>query len=193
MASLFTSKDRQVLLAHQFIVSSGTVLLKGPVSYSDVGSNTTIVLRNLRVSKQHAAFYTLPKGRTEPGESLAQTALRETREETGYPCRLLRLQVRSNQPEVPAWNTEPLGIQTRYIAGAEPDSGIHKLVYFYAAVVDGEPGERSEEELDYEVTEMTLETAQSKLGHAEDREMVKELARVLERGPAPEEEKREGK
>jgi 8-oxo-dGTP pyrophosphatase MutT (NUDIX family) len=43
--------------------------------------------------------YLLPKGRKDRGESLEQTALRETFEETGYPCKLLPVDMVTRAPE----------------------------------------------------------------------------------------------
>ena len=57
----------------------------------------------------------LPKGRKDRGEDVTTTAVRETFEETGYPCRQLPLDLITRAPEA--------GVQTKAAAVPVPGSG----------------------------------------------------------------------
>ncbi|EIN03540.1 hypothetical protein PUNSTDRAFT_123237 [Punctularia strigosozonata HHB-11173 SS5] len=96
--------------------------------------------------------YLLPKGRKDRGESLEQTALRETYEETGYPCKLLPVDMVTRAPE-PGVNTkdgvglyvadciEPFTITTRQIAERNM-----KYIFWFVSCVD-------EDQIEVEVDE----------------------------------------
>jgi len=186
--------DQSLHLAGSFLVSAGCVLLKGPLPppsafTASLGSSSSpakvnlndikvIVLRNHRVKPGTLPTYVLPKGRAEPREPLFETAVRETTEETGYPCSLYPLPVPSSQPNVNAHaNNEPLAIQMRRIVG----TGQLKLIYFFAAHTTArEPGPRSEEDLDYDVLELGIEEAVGTISFDHDKEMVRLVKSLLE-------------
>src|SRR5262245_10785880 len=60
----------------------------GGLVFDDQGRVLLIRARDLR----HQPVWTLPKGALKPGESSADAALREVKEETGYQCELVREQ-----------------------------------------------------------------------------------------------------
>ena len=136
---------------------------------------------------------TLPKGRKDIGESIAEAALRETFEETGYRCsNFLPLPVPTLAPSPgpkaqvkPVWNTEAVAIRLW------PDSHsrkaekvkVQKFIHWYVAEVDVDeqqvPVQRVEgTQLPYEqydVCEMSLEQAcreEDGLSLPEDRRMI---------------------
>jgi 8-oxo-dGTP pyrophosphatase MutT (NUDIX family) len=168
----FNDINREQRLASQFLISCGTVLLRSPLP-PNTADTKVVLIRSLRGSANRKNIV-LPKGRSEPGEPPAVTALRETQEETGYACELLPLAIPSAQPNVASVNTEPLAIQTRIIP-----SGQLKLVYFFAATTKGSMGEHSEEDQDYETIELSISEAKEKLTHKEDAQLVDFVFKLL--------------
>ena len=85
----------------------------------------------------------LPKGRKDRGEDVTTTAVRETFEETGYPCRPLPLDLITRAPEAGAQTKdtavpvpgsgEPFMLTLRHTEG-----GVVKFIWWYAAVRTGE-------------------------------------------------------
>ena len=141
----------------------------------------------------------LPKGRKDIGESIAEAALRETFEETGYRCsNFLPLPAPTLAPASgpskvkPVWNTEAVAIRLW------PDSHsrkaervkVQKFIHWYVAEVDvdekGVPVERVEgTQLPYEqydVCEMSLEQAcreEDGLSLPEDRQVIASVLDLL--------------
>ncbi|GJE90795.1 NUDIX hydrolase domain-like protein [Phanerochaete sordida] len=79
-------------LAGNFVISSGSTLFRRAPRTAE------LELCILHQPRKHK--YILPKGRKDYGESLEAACLRETYEETGYPCELvpLRMPTRATQP-----------------------------------------------------------------------------------------------
>jgi len=144
----------------------------------------------------------LPKGRKDIGESIAEAALRETFEETGYKCsKFLPLPSPTLAPAPgteskvkPVWNTEAVAIRLG------PDSHsrkaekvkVQKFIHWYVAEVDvdenGVPVQRVEgTQLPYEqydVCEMSLEQAcreEDGLSLPENRQMIASVLELLTR------------
>jgi len=87
--------------------------------------------------------YVLAKGRRNCGESRHDAAIREVTEESGFPCRLLHLNMFTRAP--PAVETEQLGDEARFYTGiCEPftlqlrrlGEGDVKLIWWYIAAVN---------------------------------------------------------
>lgn len=87
--------------------------------------------------------YVLAKGRRNCGESRKDTAIRELKEETGYSCRLLNLNMSTRAP--PAVETEQLSDEARFYTGiCEPftlqlrhlGEGDVKLIWWYIAAIN---------------------------------------------------------
>ncbi|KAL8644384.1 MAG: hypothetical protein Q9210_007283 [Variospora velana] len=87
--------------------------------------------------------YVLAKGRRNCGESRQKTAVREVMEESGFPCRLLHLNMFTRAP--PAIEEEQLGDKARFYTGiCEPfnlqirrlGQGDVKLIRWYIAAIN---------------------------------------------------------
>lgn len=152
------------------------------------------------INNRRSNLRILPKGRKDIGESIAEAALRETFEETGYRCSnflplpapTLAPAPGTNSKVRPVWNTEAVAIRL------SPDSHsrkadkvkVQKFIHWYVAEVDvdekGVPVQRVEgTQLPYEqydVCEMSLEQAcreQDGLSHPEDRLMIVSVLDLL--------------
>lgn len=101
-------------LAGNFVVSSGSTLFRRAP-----GADAALELCILHQPRKRK--WVLPKGRKDYGESVEAACLRETYEETGYPCELvpLRMPTRATQPGDTAARddavvrdamTEPVGV-----------------------------------------------------------------------------------
>lgn len=103
--------DRRVDFSDGFSLSSGTVA---------IDCDRGLVLLLYHRSKRE---YLLPKGRKNVGETLQAAAERESWEESGYSCRLLRhsLPTRAPQP-TKAPHTGPIAVQQRI------SQGIRKII-----------------------------------------------------------------
>lgn len=108
-----------------------------------------------------------PKGHVESGETLEDTAIRETIEETGY------INIKIIKP-----------LQTLHIQYPWDDGFIHKkdIHYFLAELVDDEHKELalsdSEKESQTKVEWMSLKDAEKKLLFDDEREILKEVIRT---------------
>jgi len=186
---------KDVYLSSEFVISAGCIPLK-PLPRSDPSDTSPrrpeeyalVYIYNLRTK-----LLNLPKGRKDIGESIAEAALRETFEETGYRCsKFLPLPAPTLAPAPgtgsrvkPVWNTEAIAIRLW------PDSHsrkadkvkVQKFIHWYVAEVDadekGVPVQRVEgTQLPYEqydVCEMSLVQAcreENGLSLPEDRRMI---------------------
>jgi 8-oxo-dGTP pyrophosphatase MutT (NUDIX family) len=112
-----------------------------------------VVVRDGRVLLVHRERYddwSLPKGKLEVGETSAEAALREVREETGLDCTL----------------GEPLG-STFYEPG-----GVAKEVRWWSMSAEGEPGPTDEVD---EVRWATPGEARELLSYAGERDLLERL------------------
>jgi 8-oxo-dGTP pyrophosphatase MutT (NUDIX family) len=125
--------------------------------------------------------YLLAKGRRNCGESRKTAAIRELREETGYACRLLDVDMPSrsppaieteNSPDIARQYTricEPIAIQTRRFG--ERDM---KLIWWYVAAIDEDVAPTGiVPELDYRVEFYNYHDVLEKLTFQMDRDLVK--------------------
>lgn len=128
------------LLSHQFVNCAGSILFRHLPNQP-----LQICFLHYRTKDE----WLLPKGRQDLGESLAHAALRETFEETGYPCRLLPVNMltRATESGVDAKDhprfvngcTEPFTVSIRHVS--EKDV---KFIWWFITVVPDVGGEKRE-------------------------------------------------
>jgi len=120
------------------------------------GGKTEVVLLHRRVPR----LWALPKGTPDAGETLEETALRETREETGLQVELVE-RLRS--------------IHYVFVRGR---TRFHKTVHFYLMRPVGGDVSQHDHEFD-EVRWFQLEEALQLMTHATERSVVEEAARRI--------------
>ena len=114
----------------------------------------------LLVHRRSPRLWALPKGTPDSGETIEETALRETREETGIEVAIQRrLQ----------------SIRYFFVRGS---TRFHKTVHFFLMQPIGGAIEHHDAEFD-EVRWTDLEEALAILNHATERSVVEEAAQVL--------------
>jgi 8-oxo-dGTP pyrophosphatase MutT (NUDIX family) len=127
--------------------------------HRDVDDRTQVLL----VHRRSPRLWALPKGTPDSGETIEETALRETREETGLEVAIER-RLRS--------------IRYFFVRGS---TRFHKTVHFFLMNPVGGSLEDHDAEFD-EVRWVDLEEALAVLNHATERSVVEEAAEAL--GPA---------
>ena len=112
------------------------------------------------VHRRHPRLWALPKGTPDAGETLEETALRETREETGL------------QVEIEA----PIRAITYFFVRGR--TRFHKTVHFYLMRPIGGALEEHDHEFD-EVAWIQLEEALELMTHLTERSIVEEAAALF--------------
>lgn len=122
------------LFCDEFHCSAGCVLFR-----FDTPSPQICILRNRRNNE-----YVLPKGHKDLDETLKEAAIRETYEETGYPCELLPVNLLTrvpppgvssgDSPREAADATEAIAITVRNLEPGNPEKNV-KLVWWYIAQI----------------------------------------------------------
>jgi len=107
--------------ANEFTVSSGSIPFRRAVhsispNSSQSGWEICILYH------RPGAEWLLPKGRKEPGETIQETAVRETYEETGYRCKLL-LELEKS--------TEPIAVTIRHLK----ENNV-KIIWWFVSIVE---------------------------------------------------------
>ena len=115
----------------------------------------------LLVHRRAPRLWALPKGTPDSGETVEETALRETREETGI------------HPEI---QTRLKSIRYFFVRGS---TRFHKTVHFFLMRPIGGATEEHDAEFD-EVRWTDLDEALAILTHATERTVVEEAAAVLD-------------
>jgi 8-oxo-dGTP pyrophosphatase MutT (NUDIX family) len=141
----------------------------GGVVHRSVGERTEIVL----VHRRRPVLWALPKGTPDAGETLEETALRETREETGLDVEI----------EAPISD-----IRYFFVHGS---TRFHKTVHFYLMRPTGGGLDQHDHEFD-EVRWLQVEEARELMSYATERTVVERAVQMLhgastapDAGPAP--------
>lgn len=133
----------------------------GGVVHRSAGDLTEVVL----VHRRHPKLWALPKGTPDAGETLAETALRETREETGLEVEL-EATLRS--------------ITYFFVRGR---TRFHKTVHFFLMRPVGGDVSQHDHEFD-EVRWFQVEEALEIMTHATERSVVEQAAQVIAQSEA---------
>ncbi|KAF8510100.1 NUDIX hydrolase domain-like protein [Gautieria morchelliformis] len=166
------------LFSPNFVLTAGAVLFRR----SPAHGLQVCILHQL--TKDH---WLLPKGRKDRGESIEAAALRETFEETGYPCRFisgLRMWTRappagSDVKDVVALatnSTEPFAVTMRTVR-----PGNMKFTFWYIAEPTGTPkqeGTQTQSE-SFASEFFDVEIALRRLTFASDREVVEKALSIV--------------
>jgi len=177
-ASLYPSTQ---YFSDKFVVSAGCVLFRK----NGVGALEICVLHERNTDE-----WLLPKGRKDCSEDLAAAAVRETFEETGYPCALLPCRMPTRAP-IPGTNgpdtvalvdgaTEPFALTVR----EQGERGV-KLVWWFLGRC--EPGAKQVDGTQtaweaFDAVWVPADEAAPRLTFAGDRDTVKEALRIVRDG-----------
>ncbi len=175
-------------LAGNFVISAGSVLFRRvqPPSASAPQTGASafeICVLHLLTTDE----WFLPKGRKDRGETLEQAAVRETYEETGYPCHIWpqRMPTRAPAPGVSNIHhtqivddiTEPLAVTVR-----ELQNGRMKLIFWYIALAEEGAekvaGSQMEDE-NFESHFIDAATALRRLTFQNDRDIVQQAIDIV--------------
>lgn len=166
----------------QFVESSGAIL------FDLSGHTKQVCLIHSQPSKSPGEWL-LAKGRRNRGEPRSETALREVREETGYPCHLypVRMATRTTGPTDANYTpdvarclpglTEPFMLTIRELAGAEANV---KLIWWFIAEVDSHGTESVVGEDKFTARFMACEEALQRLTYKEDRGVLQKAISLVE-------------
>jgi 8-oxo-dGTP pyrophosphatase MutT (NUDIX family) len=131
----------------------------GGVVYRIVDERIQVVLAHRR----SPPLWALPKGTPDSGETIEETAIRETREETGLEVEI----------ECPLSS-----IRYFFVRGS---TRFHKTVHFFLMLAVGGTTDAHDAEFD-EVRWMDLPEAVAVMTHATERSVVEEAAAIIDRG-----------
>ena len=132
----------------------------GGVVHRSIDGRAEVVL----VHRRHPRLWALPKGTPDAGETLEETALRETREETG-----LRVEL-----EAPLRSISYVFVRGR--------TRFHKTVHFFLMRKVGGDVSLHDHEFD-EVRWFQVEEALQLMTHATERSVVEQAAALIAAGP----------
>lgn len=164
-------------LAGNFIISAGSVLFRH-------NSNALEICILHHTTKDE---WLLPKGRKDRGETIEAAAIRETYEETGYPCRLWPQTIPTRAPapginnihtvEAVEGSVEPIAITIRDLG----NSGIKIIWWFITKVEEGaQPVQDSQMEGEnFRSVFMDAKVAAGYLTFANDRDVVNQALKIV--------------
>jgi 8-oxo-dGTP pyrophosphatase MutT (NUDIX family) len=138
-------------------VSAGGVVIAQPRSDAPVA---LVAHRSVRGTLQ----WTLPKGAQEPGETVADTAMREVREETGLEVELIG----------------PLDTIDYWFVWAPEQTRYHKFVHYFLMRAVGGDFARHDAEME-EADWFTLEQARRRMAFANERKLLDLIPAALAR------------
>ncbi|KAH6978035.1 NUDIX hydrolase domain-like protein [Fusarium venenatum] len=165
--------DRSLFFSDQFGISCGTVTIDVPRS------------KLLLIYYRKTGEYLLPKGHKDIGESLEETALRETFEETGIKAQLLPVRINSvattpQGRDRPSLITEPIAVSQRMAR-----DGVLKIMFWYVAIADStiapEQGTQQEGE-DFDPVWVSFDDVESTVSWEDDRRIVSKAIAAVQEG-----------
>lgn len=130
----------------KFVLSAGSVLFR---THPATHALQLCTLQNTR-ARSPATRWILPKGRKDQFESMESAAVRETFEETGYPCELYAVTLETRAP-APGVNLGPYKVlearastEPFYMTVRMMKEGSVKTIWWYVAWVRGNDAEKVE-------------------------------------------------
>ncbi|KAJ7475756.1 NUDIX hydrolase domain-like protein [Mycena latifolia] len=167
--------------ASQFVVSAGCVLFR---KNAESGALEICILRWLKNDE-----WLLPKGRKDCGESIAEAAVRETFEETGYACALLPCRMPTRAPRAGVNGVDAVAVVdgiTEPVAVAVRERGALgiKIVWWYIARATGAEkvlGTQTEWEA-FESQFVRADEAAERLTFQGDRDVVRQALQIVRDG-----------
>ena len=167
MDGLAWPKSSVVHFSETFVICAGSVLFR-----RDAENRWQICVLHDHVGHT----FVLPKGRKDCGETTEDAAIRETYEETGYPCKLLPCMMMTrapppntnvmDRPRVMEGVTEPFAVTFR-------DQNGTKIIWWYLTIVNGEKEEGTQTASEnYRSEFIASDEALKTLTFQEDRNLV---------------------
>jgi 8-oxo-dGTP pyrophosphatase MutT (NUDIX family) len=182
-------RSSQLYFAENFVISAGCILFASPL----------FPLRICLIHDAERNLWLIPKGRKDLSETPLATALRETFEETGYPCSALEVDMitRAPQPDLNLVDAprmankaiEPIAIVVRDYAAPGGPKNV-KVVWYYVAQQSGEKqlGTQMSTE-NYRSEFFEVEKACELVAFDGDKDIIRRAAEIVkatyETSPAP--------
>eukprot|EP00924_Labyrinthula_sp_SR-Ha-C_P000982 snap_masked-scaffold_7-processed-gene-9.41-mRNA-1 protein AED:1.00 eAED:1.00 QI:0/-1/0/0/-1/1/1/0/304 len=161
--------------SNEFVTSCGSVLF-------NLSQKRIVIVENRK--KDGSVEFVLPKGRKNVGEDVQDAALRETFEETGYPCELFPLLMETRATETTDLEdlvrekkniSEPFCICTR----TNIKSGM-KLIFWYISKVTGKYVSNTQmQNEDLSPVELPYMEAIEKLSFQDEKNMVEKAIKLV--------------
>ena len=169
--------NKSLHFSSAFAISCGTVSV-------NTGKCLALVVLHRKTGE-----YLLPKGRKDVNETLEQTAIRETFEETGFPVKLLPVAIptlatmptqqratKISSSVGRALVTEPIAVTQRMT------NGILKIIFWYAAQVDStlkQEKSTQQEGEDFDTVWLPIEKVTKTLSFDDDRQIAAKVVSAI--------------
>lgn len=166
-------------LAGKFIISAGSVLFR----HNPFSGALEICILHHAIKDE----WLLPKGRKDRGETIESAAIRETYEETGYPCKLWPQTIPTRAPpaginnlhtvELVEGSVEPIAVTIRDLGDSEI-----KMIWWYISKVEESAqkveGSQMEDE-HFESVFVDAKLAVEHLTFEDDRNVVRQALEIV--------------
>lgn len=175
--------------ADEFLICAGSILFRhAPASLSSHPNPPPPPLQICLLFHTARNEWLLPKGRKDRYEPITATAIRETFEETGYPCKLLPITLPTRAPlpgsqakdcvEIVQNCEEPFMMTLRQV----PTGGV-KMIWWFVSVVDRaeeEKVEGTQTEIESYLSEFVdVELAQERATFQSDRDVIRKAVELV--------------
>ncbi|KAH7921471.1 hypothetical protein BV22DRAFT_729934 [Leucogyrophana mollusca] len=170
----------QEFLSRDFMIAAGSILFRR----EPVTERPQICILYHGLMRE----YRLPSGRKDVGESIEATAVRETYEESGYPCKLLPCTMETRAPmpgvdqhpdviRVVEEAVEPFAVTVRQLG----ETGL-KVVWWYITCAAGDKVDGTQTESEVYTSEFVdAEVAIAKLAHPDDRRVAEQAWKIVKK------------